>query len=232
MQFGLYKIWFSYSDEWYYTNDVLATQVGLYDSYEAAERTQEILDIKALRKMGSYDYIRDLTGFMEKGDLKLAKDKLVAFAKEEGWDDCLREQTYYNSEETFYELSIPKDASDGQLKEIINITGAYFHRIVEYKEVKKTAYIKFNHEFWGTKIFKAMKADGIIEDRNPFINEKKNKGKYFIQKPPNGRKSATIRDIDAGLEEVIRLSLKYIHCLLYTSPSPRDATLSRMPSSA
>ena len=25
---------------------------------------------------------------------------------------------------------------------------------------------------------------------------------------------------------------KYMHCLLYTSPSPRDATLSRMPSSA
>ena len=26
--------------------------------------------------------------------------------------------------------------------------------------------------------------------------------------------------------------LKYSNCLLYTSPSPRDATLSRMPSSA
>ena len=26
--------------------------------------------------------------------------------------------------------------------------------------------------------------------------------------------------------------LRYNHCLLYTSPSPRDATLSRMPSSA
>ena len=28
------------------------------------------------------------------------------------------------------------------------------------------------------------------------------------------------------------LARLYIHCLLYTSPSPRDATLSRMPSSA
>ena len=27
-------------------------------------------------------------------------------------------------------------------------------------------------------------------------------------------------------------NLKINHCLLYTSPSPRDATLSRMPSSA
>ena len=39
-----------------------------------------------------------------------------------------------------------------------------------------------------------------------------------------------------ALETVIKsLSKKparYTHCLLYTSPSPRDATLSRMPSSA
>ena len=28
------------------------------------------------------------------------------------------------------------------------------------------------------------------------------------------------------------VSVEYKHCLLYTSPSPRDATLSRMPSSA
>ena len=31
---------------------------------------------------------------------------------------------------------------------------------------------------------------------------------------------------------VIRRSTKHMSCLLYTSPSPRDATLSRMPSSA
>ena len=29
-----------------------------------------------------------------------------------------------------------------------------------------------------------------------------------------------------------RLAAEGMHCLLYTSPSPRDATLSRMPSSA
>ena len=34
------------------------------------------------------------------------------------------------------------------------------------------------------------------------------------------------KDVDA------EFSKKYYHCLLYTSPSPRDATLSRMPSSA
>ena len=32
--------------------------------------------------------------------------------------------------------------------------------------------------------------------------------------------------------ESINKACEYISCLLYTSPSPRDATLSRMPSSA
>ena len=43
--------------------------------------------------------------------------------------------------------------------------------------------------------------------------------------------------IDAGVEDIDALSSGVIDasaeiCLLYTSPSPRDATLSRMPSSA
>ena len=37
-------------------------------------------------------------------------------------------------------------------------------------------------------------------------------------------------NIDLGNGKKIKLL--YSHCLLYTSPSPRDATLSRMPSSA
>ena len=37
-------------------------------------------------------------------------------------------------------------------------------------------------------------------------------------------------EVMAGLATF--LTMAYITCLLYTSPSPRDATLSRMPSSA
>ena len=31
---------------------------------------------------------------------------------------------------------------------------------------------------------------------------------------------------------LVEISIRFLGCLLYTSPSPRDATLSRMPSSA
>jgi len=41
----------------------------------------------------------------------------------------------------------------------------------------------------------------------------------------------SLEGVQPGAEE-ITLTLKNLHCLLYTSPSPRDATLSRMPSSA
>ena len=34
------------------------------------------------------------------------------------------------------------------------------------------------------------------------------------------------------IENVLKYSSKYSYCLLYTSPSPRDRTRSRMPSSA
>ena len=39
-------------------------------------------------------------------------------------------------------------------------------------------------------------------------------------------------DANPNYEVLEHYLKKYISCLLYTSPSPRDATLSRMPSSA
>ena len=38
--------------------------------------------------------------------------------------------------------------------------------------------------------------------------------------------------IDTLAQRGMRFDAAYCNCLLYTSPSPRDATLSRMPSSA
>ena len=46
------------------------------------------------------------------------------------------------------------------------------------------------------------------------------------------KEMATIRTGRASSSFVEKLQVEAYGCLLYTSPSPRDATLSRMPSSA
>ena len=48
------------------------------------------------------------------------------------------------------------------------------------------------------------------------------------------RQAAVVKDIRAEVDNSLLLDAgdRFTGCLLYTSPSPRDATLSRMPSSA
>ena len=43
---------------------------------------------------------------------------------------------------------------------------------------------------------------------------------------------AQVRDLDAIVEKLNTTLQEELNCLLYTSPSPRDGLLSRMPSSA
>ena len=83
-----------------------------------------------------------------------------------------------------------------------------------------------------------------LEDLNTFIvlNGKNGSGKTNILEaislfsPGKGLKNASLRDMPNKYETEkgfqIKINLKYDACLLYTSPSPRDAIPSRMPSSA
>ena len=63
--------------------------------------------------------------------------------------------------------------------------------------------------------------------------KKKKTKKKSIAKKKIAKKSKSTTD-KTILDEIIRVDHagEYGACLLYTSPSPRDATLSRMPSSA
>jgi len=210
MEFGLHKIWFFYTDEWYTTNDKLANCVGTFNTLEEAKHKQKEMDIRSLRNMHSDDYVRDLTGFMESGNCKKSTRKLLHYAKAIGWEDFITEERSEFNEEPYYKLAIPKDATDEQLWEIIIITGAYFHKIIEYKEVTKYAYVKLNYNFWGTKGFKYFKEAGLIEDRAPYINGKKIRGKYLIEKALNNRKSATFNTVDKAWSQGIAVTLQGI----------------------
>ena len=61
---------------------------------------------------------------------------------------------------------------------------------------------------------------------DPWLSNKlKPDNSFFIQREKEN-------DISITKEQINKVRAIIITCLLYTSPSPRDATLSRMPSSA
>ena len=55
---------------------------------------------------------------------------------------------------------------------------------------------------------------------------------YSILEAVKSLKSQKFTKFDESIDVAVNLGVDPRHCLLYTSPSPRDATLSRMPSSA
>ena len=65
--------------------------------------------------------------------------------------------------------------------------------------------------------------DGLLPDNTEAINN-------WIEQMKQWELEQTIRDPEFDINQA--LAEYYNGCLLYTSPSPRDATLSRMPSSA
>ena len=54
----------------------------------------------------------------------------------------------------------------------------------------------------------------------------------FYEKPTTERKRAKASAVKRHAKKLARENARRTRCLLYTSPSPRDGLLSRMPSSA
>ena len=84
------------------------------------------------------------------------------------------------------------------------------------QNLKNTKNLDFNFE---------QNINGKIENGNCTIEYPK---KIFCEYARSNNKIL----VSNGKSLVIKTRTSYYSCLLYTSPSPRDATLSRMPSSA
>ena len=88
----------------------------------------------------------------------------------------------------------------------------------------------------GVKLENIVKSYGRLEVVHGIDLEVEEKEFVVLVGPSGCGKSTTLRMI-AGLEEItsgtISIDDRVVNrCLLYTSPSPRDGLLSRMPSSA
>ena len=129
----------------------------------------------------------------------------VDFIEEE--DDSEDEDS--DDEERVFLPSVPNKTQEGGLKR--NLEGPFVWQIVDARDVSQA---RMNDE---------RKANEL--DFDDFEEDK--------EKSTNSRRMLKVTATDGYSEIVIleRLGWSSV-CLLYTSPSPRDATLSRMPSSA
>ena len=90
-----------------------------------------------------------------------------------------------------------------------------------YKKIKRKVaerILSTNKEKWTTVNDFYVDCDNLREDDNKMFSFK--------------TKDEKLKFLDGINDYVMNLELKYQDCLLYTSPSPRDNTGSRMPSSA
>ena len=83
---------------------------------------------------------------------------------------------------------------------------------------------------------KVSKYDSVVYIREGWGNKKDGafwkRGTYYWEAWIEGEKVATKYFYIESAEDALEIGEDDYFCLLYTSPSPRDATLSRMPSSA
>ena len=75
---------------------------------------------------------------------------------------------------------------------------------------------------------KTLTQDPNLKIYKAIHTHKPTQGSIAVTAPPRSQKK--VAAWRGNIDQQVFWQLK--HCLLYTSPSPRDATLSRMPSSA
>ena len=89
-------------------------------------------------------------------------------------------------------------------------------------------YIRHDHEFYGVaKLSSGDEVMGVM-----IATKQDGQTLIFVEEPATPREAPVRKGDEVGLAIGLVKWMMWSDCLLYTSPSPRDATLSRMPSSA
>ena len=135
------------------------------------------------------------------------------FSKENSFHRVMWDHSMDPETEGFIKLK-----NNSEIKKVILCSGkVYFDLLAAREKIKKDDVIIFRIE----QLY-PFPAKSLVKELKPFA---KNANFYWCQEEPKNMGAwFSVRDY-------IQWTLDNI-CLLYTSPSPRDATLSRMPSSA
>ena len=99
-------------------------------------------------------------------------------------------------------------------------------RYIDPMKIKKVRQKIDNKKNMDSLQRQAMKGTALEYEYGTFVD-------YYLYNPKGFYKGGVLGPIgDMSLSQGVKMAIDSITCLLYTSPSPRDATLSRMPSSA
>ena len=130
-------------------------------------------------------------------------------------------------------LSFTTEVSD--LKDcdlIIEAIGGGIDGAIENKPLKLEVWKEMDQVVKPEAVFASNTSMFTIADLAEVTTRKDRFIGMHLFSPANIMKLVEVTHTEDTSEEVTNLIVELSNCLLYTSPSPRDATLSRMPSSA
>ena len=164
----------------------------------------------------------------------ITKDQLFLRMKDKDWDEVIETNLngLFRVTKAFIKPMVKNKF--GRVINISSVAGLMGNSGQVNYSSSKSAMVGFSRslakELGSRNITSNVVAPGFIEtDMTTFLNDD---DKIEVSKNIPMKRFGTVEDVAKCIVFLASDNANYITCLLYTSPSPRDATLSRMPSSA
>lgn len=208
-KFSLHKVWFFYTDDWYLPEGI-SEPVEFYNTLEEAEEAQLKLDIKSFNEMSSGDLFRDLLGFHE-DNYKEVRQKLIEYAQSQNWDEYLIKRHFDNGNKYYWELEYPDKATNEQFAKLFEIAGAYFSKILEYKEVNSKNYVGIENAFWSEEVFEESYNKDILSVEDIDLSFDAYNYFYLINPQEQEDQSVTFSSYEQSVSVALKFFLENIH---------------------